>query len=100
MSSPIQYWCYFVDHYILVRNRVPLNRSINTITGDAIRPLEQLFSGKYDRLTCDRDLHALNIPMQLALVTDKTAKGSDLKRLDRCTQGILLGVIQLELTVG
>ena len=90
--APVQYWCYFVDHYIQSRNRLPLKRNVNTITGDAKRPIEELFSGSYDRKTCDRDLLAMNVPLQLALVTDKQSKGSDLSRLDRCTQAITLGL--------
>ena len=77
-SSPAHYFCYHVDYNARMMNRLPLVRNINSIDGEARRPLEELFSGGgdfYSREQCNRDLHALNVPCQLALVTDKDSKG-------------------------
>ena len=94
-SSPVEFFCYHVEHAAKVISRLPLKRNIHSMSGDAIRPLEQLtmFAKKdcISRRDCDNDLLHMEVPCQLALINDKSTKGSDIDRISRCSWAFVLG---------
>ena len=58
-------------------SRLPLSRNVHSVSGDGIRPLEELTHGKISRCDCDTDLLHMVTPGQLLLASDKSTKGSD-----------------------
>ena len=89
-SSPADYICYHADHACKLMSRLPLSRNVHSVSGDGIRPLEELTHGKISRRDCDTDLLHMVTPGQLILASDKSTKGSDVSAT-RCVWGVALG---------
>jgi hypothetical protein len=82
-SLPITLWVRAYQEAIYLANRYPLGRNLTSRDGDAVRPLEEMSSGRISRKELSKQLSNFVLFGTPAKVSMSKVRGADLINADR-----------------